>query len=111
MVEGKGKLPTTKQARLLLFRNDIRINDPDNGVWMPRDESDRGHWSMPSAVPHSRIHTHNYERWIYGQIQHLKTEAEIRTKLSILRAHLMNGTQPEQVLKKPNEQWDGRSDI
>ncbi len=37
-------------------------------------EDDRGHWAMPNAVPHSRIHTHNYERWVHGQLQYLKSE-------------------------------------
>lgn len=111
LIEGKGKLAITKSARLLLFRNDIRINDPDNGVWMPRTEEERGHWSMPNATPHSRIHTHNYERWIYGQIQYLRGEAEIRQKLSILRGHLKCGTQPTMVTAKSDESWDGRSAV
>ncbi|WP_193164108.1 AHH domain-containing protein [Microbulbifer hainanensis] len=99
VVEGKGKLPITADARLLLFMNDIRINDPDNGVWMPRDENDRGHWAMPKATPHSRIHTHEYERWVHGEIINLNSEQEIRGKLTIIRAHLKNGTQPERVTK------------
>jgi hypothetical protein len=108
LVEGKGKLPITADVRLTLFLNDIRINDPDNGVWMPRTDEDRGHWAMPKAVPHSRIHTHNYERWIHGQIEHLQSELEIRGKLQILRAHLKNGTQPPQVTQKPDKAWTGK---
>jgi|TARA_Y100001934_G_scaffold283626_1_gene404938 hypothetical protein len=108
LVEGKGKLPITADVRLTLFLNNVRINDPDNGVWMPRTEADRGHWAMPKAVPHSRIHTHNYERWIHGQIEHLQSELEIRGKLQILRAHLKNGTQPPQVTQKPDKAWSGR---
>lgn len=109
LVEGKGKLAITRQARVLLATYDIRINDPDNGVWMPMTEQDRGHWAMPKATPHSQIHTHNYERWIWGQIQYLESEEEIRAKLSILRAHLKNGTQPEQVTMKSDKSWDGRT--
>lgn len=111
LVEGQGKLPVTKQARLLLARYDIRINDPDNGVWMPISECDRGHWAMPKATPHSQIHTHNYERWVFGQVQLLQSEKEIRQKLSILRAHLKNGTQPDKVTTKSDKRWDGRRDI
>ena len=108
LVEGKGKLPITADVRLTLFLNDIRINDPDNGVWMPQTDEDRGHWAMPKAVPHSRIHTHNYERWIHGQIEHLQSEQEIRGKLQILRTHLKNGTQPPQVTQKPDKAWTGK---
>jgi A nuclease family of the HNH/ENDO VII superfamily with conserved AHH len=109
LVEGLGKLALTKLARLKLFTSDIRINDPDNGAWMPRSEEDRGHWAMPHATPHSRIHTHNYERWIWNSIEFLKFETEIRDKLAILRAHLKNGTQPPKVTAKSDEQWKGRA--
>ena len=108
IVEGKGKLPITADVRLTLFLNDIRINDPDNGVWMPKDDNDAGHWAMPKATPHSRIHTHNYERWVHGQIEHLQSEREIRAKLQILRTHLKNGTQPPEVTQKPDKTWNGR---
>jgi A nuclease family of the HNH/ENDO VII superfamily with conserved AHH len=108
LVEGKGKLPVTADVRLTLFLNDIRINDPDNGVWMPRDKNDRGHWAMPKATPHSQIHTHNYERWVHGQIEHLQSEKEIRGKLQILRAHLKHGTQPDKVTAKSDKSWNGQ---
>ena len=111
LVEGKGKLPITNEARLKLFRNNIRINDSDNGVWMPMTDKEKGHWAMPHATPHSRIHTHNYERWIYGQLQPLQTEVEIRVKLGVLRAHLKNGTQPKQVTAPPNKEWNGRNGV
>ncbi len=111
LVEGKGKLAVTKTARLLLFRHDIRINDPDNGVWMPRSEEDRGHWAMPKATPHSQIHTHNYERWVYGQVQYLKSEKEIRHKLGILRAQLKHGVQPAKVTAKSDKAWNGRENV
>ncbi len=108
LVEGKGRLPVTADVRFTLFLNDIRINDPDNGVWMPRGDADRGHWAMPKAVPHSQIHTHNYERWIHGQIEHLQSEQEIRGKLQILRAQLKNGTQPAKVTEKSDKTWVGK---
>ncbi len=36
---------------------------------------------MPKAAPHSQIRTHNYERWIYGQIQCLKSEVQNKRKV------------------------------
>ena len=108
LVEGKGKLDITARARLLIFRYDIRINDPDNGVWLPMEIKDKGHWAMPKAPAHSEIHTHNYERWIFGQIQMLRSEKAMRDKLTILRGQLKNGQQPKQVTQKPDKTWDGR---
>lgn len=111
IVEGAGKLAETKLARALLFRHDVRINDSDNGVWMPMTEADRGHWAMPKAVPHSRIHTHNYERWVWGGINGLRSELTIRAKLTYYRTMLKHGLQPEKVLKKPDANWNGKDDV
>lgn len=108
IVEGKGKLPITADVRLTLFMHDVRINDPDNGVWMPRSQANKNHWSMPKATPHSRIHTHNYERWVHGQIVNLNSESEIRAKLTIIRTHLKNGTQPEKVTAPSDKSWNGQ---
>ncbi|WP_445362957.1 AHH domain-containing protein [Microbulbifer sp. ANSA003] len=108
IVEGKGKLPATADVRLTLFMHDVRINDPDNGVWMPRSSEQNGHWAMPKATPHSKIHTHNYERWVYGQINNLNSESEIRAKLTIIRTHLKSGTQPEKVTAPSDKNWNGQ---
>ena len=61
IIEGKGKQSATSDTRLLLHIFGIRINDPDNGVWLPMHKADKGHWSMPKAPAHSEIHTYNYE--------------------------------------------------
>lgn len=109
IVQGKGKLPITALARAIMFENNVRINDSDNGVWMPMTEEDRGHWAMPKTVPHSRIHTHNYERWVYGVLEGALSEVEVRAKLLHVRLMLKHGTQPEKVLKKPDAKWNGRA--
>ena len=109
VVEGVGKLDEiTRKARMKLFTANIRINDPDNGVWMPRDSGDEGHWSMPKCIVHSKIHTHNYERWIWGQLQPLEFENEIRAKLGVIRGLIKTGTMPSKVTEKPDESWSGR---
>ncbi|MCO1336508.1 AHH domain-containing protein [Microbulbifer sp. OS29] len=108
IVLGKGNLPITTEVRLTLFLHDIRINDPDNGVWMPRSSRDSGHWAMPDAYPHSRLHTHNYERWVHGQVNNLNSESEIRAKLTIVRTHLKNGTEPDKVKESSDPTWNGQ---
>jgi hypothetical protein len=87
IVEGRGKLTlsVTKRARLKLFTYNIRINDPDNGVWMPK------------CPPHLRIHTKNYERWVYRSIRYLSSELELRSQLWSIREDLKYGKQPIEV--------------
>jgi hypothetical protein len=99
IVEGVGKLrlAETKRARLKLFTHNIRINDPDNGVWMPMADKDRGHWAMPKCPPHMRIHTKNYERWVFRSIRYLNSEMELRHKLGSIRLDLKYGKQPLEV--------------
>ncbi|GAB2508881.1 AHH domain-containing protein [Microbulbifer agarilyticus] len=96
IVEGVGKLKTsdTKRARMRIFTHNIRINDPDNGIWMPMTDKDMGHWGMRKCVPHARIHTENYERWVWKSIQPLHDEQSIRFRLGLIRTALHEGRQP-----------------
>ncbi len=105
IVLGKGKHPRTADVRLNLHLYGIRINDPDNGVWMPRTKDDRGHWSMPKAPAHAEIHTFNYETWVSAMIGHLEEETTIRSALLRIRCLLRDGKQPKQVTQKKNEKW------
>ena len=110
IVEGRGKLTLsdTKRARLKLFTYNIRINDPDNGVWMPREDKDIGHWAMPKCPPHLRIHTKNYERWVYRSIRYLSSELELRTQLWSIREDLKYGKQPLEVTTVEFNKLTGR---
>lgn len=97
IVEGKGKLADTKRVRLHLAKYNIRINDPDNGVWMPMTDDDRGHWAMPKCPPHSRIHTKKYEEWVRDEVIGQPSEQHIRNKLIFIRNELKYGRQPLSV--------------
>jgi hypothetical protein len=105
IVQGKGKHPRTADVRLNLHLYGIRINDPSNGVWMPRTKADRGHWSMPGAPAHSEIHTFNYETWINFLLAPLEGEEVIRAALMRIRCLLRDGKQPKQVTAKKNANW------
>lgn len=108
LVQGKGKGQDAARARVELHMQGVAVNDPDNGVWMPRTKSDKGHWAYPNAAAHTEIHTLNYEKWVYANIQFKSSEQAMRSALIALRAHLKNGTQPQQVTSKPDKIWDGK---
>ncbi|MCO1334869.1 AHH domain-containing protein [Microbulbifer sp. OS29] len=105
IVEGRGKHPRTADTRLNLHLYGIRINDPDNGVWLPRTKSDKGHWSMPSAPAHSEIHTFNYESWVSFLIGSIEDEFMIRAALLRIRSLLRDGKQPQKVTEKKDVNW------
>lgn len=64
--------------------NSIRINDPDNGVWLPANKKHTPHWSMPAAMGHLEYHTHKYEYKVAQRIRLRNTETQIRTELNII---------------------------
>lgn len=109
IIMGKGRHPQTIDSRLNLHLYGIRINDPDNGVWMPRTKKDKGHWSMPNAPSHSEIHTFNYETWVNSRISHLEGEIVIRGELLRIRSVLRGGKQPKKVTDKKDAQWSPKS--
>lgn len=107
MVLGKGRTQGMADARLLMFLYKIRINDPDNGTWLPRHKKDKGHWSMPNAPAHSEIHGHNYEIWITALTQTAMNEHAFRAALLRARSMLRDGRQPTHVTQPKKSEWDG----
>lgn len=105
IVEGKGRHPRTADVRLNLHLYGIRINDPDNGVWLPRTKADKGHWSMPKSPAHAEIHTFNYETWVNHLLGPLEGEETIRAALILIRTLLRDGKQPQQVTAKKDVNW------
>ena len=101
IVQGKGRTLFATRARIQLHYYGVRINDPDNGVWMPRHKKDKGHWAMPNAMAHSEIHTHNYERWAFERIETSSGEKDLRAKLINVRSKLRDGNQPDYVSQPP----------
>lgn len=108
IVPGKGKTKVAALARLHIHRFGVRINDPDNGIWLVRKKSDTPHWSMPGSKSHSAIHTHNYETWIYNAIRITRSELDARKKLNVLGRMLEYGTQPKHVTMPPDASWTGQ---
>jgi A nuclease family of the HNH/ENDO VII superfamily with conserved AHH len=108
IVAGKGKTESSANSRIELHLHNIRINDPDNGVWMLMNKKDKGHWSMPSANAHLEIHTHNYELWVYQRILSAFGEQEARAVLRQIAKLLHEGKQPAKCTMPPDKSWCGQ---
>lgn len=101
IVQGKGRTENARRARIQLHYHGIRINDPVNGVWMPRHKKDKGHWAMPLAMAHSEIHTHNYEDWVFDKLRLAFNEKIMHGTLIQIRSLLRDGNQPNYVSEPP----------
>lgn len=88
--------------RLLLAWAGIRIDDPFNGCWLPRDWEDRKF--MPNhlrkAVPHRRIHHQQYYLWLNARIQPglIKSAEQLVNTLRMIRVALQSGAVPPNVM-------------
>lgn len=65
------KHPGHAASRLILFYNEMEmgINDPKNGVWLPRKHKYAIGTATPHAVGHAHIHTDKYAQWVFGIIK------------------------------------------
>lgn len=82
----------------------VRIDDPDNGCWLP--ENTAAVAQMPkhlsNAVPHSRIHRFNYYFWLNQLINPFATDEQtkLRNELRMISNRLQSGRQPPYVMNK-----------
>jgi len=97
---GIGKTKDAYRARMRIHRFGIRINDPDNGVWLPRATKHTPHWSMPEAKGHNRYHTHGYESWLFRRLQTKASEEFIRQELRFIGQALQENNLPPEARKK-----------
>lgn len=92
------------RLRAVLAWLKVRIDDPDNGCWLPRNTA--AIKEMPerlkNAVPHSRIHRYNYYFWLNSIIstRQTKTAAKLREVLNMVELRLQGGSQPHYVMNK-----------
>ncbi|MCD9461351.1 AHH domain-containing protein [Marinibactrum halimedae] len=90
--------------RLLLSWARVRIDDPHNGCWLPRDWEDR--LQMPNhlrnAVPHRRIHHRQYYLWLNARIQPalIRTPDQLVNVLRLIRVALQSGAVPPNVMPR-----------
>lgn len=88
-----GKHTEAAAARLVLAEDDnkIRIDDPDNGAWMPKTKADARPTMYPNAIGHNRIHRQLYYHWIGNAISMMDNDLQIRTFLNTVRTQLLHG--------------------
>lgn len=84
--------------RAVMARLKIRVDDPDNGCWLPRRSRDCPHWAFPKAVPHSRIHRSNYFLWIRNILLTMNDASRFRVRLNNIGQQLQEGTLPKEVM-------------
>lgn len=98
IVAGKHKFAAA--TRLVMAKLKIRIDDPDNGCWLPENTAATPHPSFPKAPPHSRIHRSNYFFWIRSRLVRIRQAPSFRTELNLIAAELHTGTFPQYVMLK-----------
>ncbi|WP_413113975.1 AHH domain-containing protein [Thaumasiovibrio sp. DFM-14] len=105
IVMGNGKVRAMIDARMQMFMYGIGINDSINGIWLPRSTAYKGHYTTPKAPTHSCIHGENYQRWV-GILANIRNnEKRFKTKLTLIKKQLNDGTHPPMILKKKDPTW------
>ena len=79
-------------ARKILAKWKIRIDDPDNGVFLPRDSRYMPHPELKDAVNHAELHTEEYYINITAMLRQATSEQECRETLRLIAQCLIDGT-------------------
>lgn len=91
LISGKHSEASTSRALIAAPNIKIRIDDPDNGAWMPKTKADARPTLYPNAIGHNRIHRDLYYAWIEQAIRGMNTDIEIRSFLNTVRVQLLHG--------------------
>ena len=79
----------------------IRIDDPDNGSWMPKTKADARPTIYPDAIGHNRIHRQRYYDWIQNSLSIMDDPLQVRAFLNTVRTQLLHGNiKPEMKLQQ-----------
>ncbi|MCI0507600.1 MAG: AHH domain-containing protein [Gammaproteobacteria bacterium] len=102
-----GGHPRAAAARAILAWFEMRIDDPENGCWLP--ENTAALREMPSwlkrAIPHSRIHRNGYYFWLNTEVNltSIKESKDLLFRLKQVAARLQNFAFPSYVMIKAEE--------
>ena len=89
-----GEHKHARAARVILARYRIRIDDPDNGAWLPNFKRNTPAPAMPGAPAHRTIHTQQYYLNITSLLSQVTTERQARQLLQQIGRRLQEGTFP-----------------
>lgn len=87
-----GSHPEAMAARRILARWKIRIDDPDNGVFLPRDSRFIPHNELPKALDHAKLHTEEYYVNVASVLSQTTSEQGCRAALRIIGQKLQDGS-------------------
>jgi hypothetical protein len=90
-------------ARIKLAQVRIGLDEPDNGVWLPRSGKDAyksNCWATPGAVPHSRTHRKTYYAWVARELTPLATNHQVKERLRLIGHRLETGEIPADILEE-----------
>lgn len=109
IIMGRGRWQSLEmmRVRLALHMHRIGINDPVNGVWLPRTKADKGHWATPASPAHKEIHRFNYETWIIRQLRAVATAQQFSNRLRDIKTKLRFGGYPSSIVEPKNPNWSG----
>lgn len=110
IIPGKGRWRQKPliTARLNLHLHGVGINDPFNGVWLPRNKADRGHWATPKAPAHKEIHRFNYETWIVSKFANSTLpKSAFLANLRGVKQVLKYGGFPDKIVAPKDANWSG----
>lgn len=100
IVPGRGKTKFANLARVHMHRFAVRINDPDNGVWLPTYKKHTPSFAMPEAKGHLQYHTENYEQWLSLKLRAKMSENFVRTELRLVANMLQTNQLPKEARAK-----------
>jgi hypothetical protein len=87
-----GDKPEAKAARKILAKWKIRIDDPDNGVFLPRDVRFIPHPDLPDAANHAMVHSDEYYVNITAMLEQTTSPSSCREVLRLIAKELTEGT-------------------
>jgi len=89
-----------RPARAILADEDIkmRIDDPENGCWMPKTKKDARPTIYPNAVPHCRIHRVRYYDWIFNMLLNADSWGQVKAILNVVRRQILDGNLKDELL-------------
>ncbi len=96
LIAGKHTYAAELRLQMAIFK--IRIDDVDNGCWLPENTAATPHPAFPSAPPHSRIHRYNYFFWLFSRLGSLEEVGLFRVNLRVVGNMLQQGKLPSYVM-------------